>query len=432
MADLESKLIFWRGRRAFYRRRVPALYAEVDPRESVKIALKTSDAVEARAKVAAIDQQIFALWEARLMGRDGDAGERAAAIRRIAQSHGFKSIPAADLAGDVAAILERVNYLVECGLQGDPDAVEALLVAPAVPSLKLPEELLEFFFKFTQDRVQGKTERQVRRWRNPRRLVVTEFHKVIGDITLAQITRDHMLKYRAYLMDLVVAEELQAESANKRLSQLSNILETVSLARGEAPPPVKDLALAVGLENRRAPYPVEFIRNAILKPGRLDGLNEQARAVLLAMIETGLRLVEVVNIRPEHIVLDHAIPHVQIRRTKERDLKTPHSERDVPLVGVSLAAFQAHPGGFPRYYDNEASASATINKYLLENDLRPGEGLSLYSFRHSFEDRLIVAGADERMRSELMGHKYDRPKYGEGPSLEMKLKLLEAIEIVRR
>lgn len=36
------------------------------------------------------------------------------------------------------------------------------------------------------------------------------------------------------------------------------------------------------------------------------------------------------------------------------------------------------------------------------------------SLRHSFEDRLLDAGCDERIRADLMGHKYARPNDGAG------------------
>ena len=163
--------------------------------------------------------------------------------------------------------------------------------------------------------------------------------------------------------------------------------------------------------------------------GVFDGLNDEARRVLYAMVETGMRPSEIVNIAPDNIRLDAEIPHVRIIATGERGLKTRHANRDNPLVGVSLMAFEAQRGGFPSYRDREAGLSAAINKFLKTHALRPEPGQSLYSLRHSFEDRLIAARADERMRSELMGHAYKREKYGHGPSLAMKREILENITL---
>ena len=44
-----------------------------------------------------------------------------------------------------------------------------------------------------------------------------------------------------------------------------------------------------GRDGQRAPFPVEFIRDVILAPGKLDDLNEEARAVVHVVMETGAR-----------------------------------------------------------------------------------------------------------------------------------------------
>jgi integrase len=96
---------------------------------------------------------------------------------------------------------------------------------------------------------------------------------------------------------------------------------------------------------------------------------------------------------------------------------------------VALAAMKLRPKGFPRYRDKSASLSATVNKFLRVNGLRPTKDHSLYSLRHSFKDRLVAAEAPDGLIDSLMGHKTYKPKYGRGPSLELKLKFLEAIAL---
>ena len=103
------------------------------------------------------------------------------------------------------------------------------------------------------------------------------------------------------------------------------------------------------------------------------------------------------------------------------------SLREIPLVGAALAALKAKPEGFPRYRDNSSTFSATTNKFLLENGLRPTEDHTVYSLRHSFKDRLIAAEAQDSLIDSLMGHDTHKPKYGKGPSLELKLKYLQRI-----
>jgi integrase len=87
------------------------------------------------------------------------------------------------------------------------------------------------------------------------------------------------------------------------------------------------------------------------------------------------------------------------------------------------------PKGFPRYRDKSSSLSATVNKFLRVNGLRPTRDHSVYSLRHSFKDRLLAAQAPDSLIDSLMGHKTYKPKYGKGPPLELKLKFLEAIAL---
>ena len=82
---------------------------------------------------------------------------------------------------------------------------------------------------------------------------------------------------------------------------------------------------------------------------------------------------------------------------------------------------------FARYRDKSSSMSGTLNKYLKENDLRPTCEHTVYSLRHSFKDRLVAAEAPDSLIDSLMGHRTGKPKYGKGPSLELKLKFLEQI-----
>ena len=70
-----------------------------------------------------------------------------------------------------------------------------------------------------------------------------------------------------------------------------------------------------------------------------------------------------------------------------------------------------------------------MNKFLRQNGLLESEAHTAYSLRHAFEDRLLEQGSDDRLRAELMGHKYSRPAYGRGGSLALKAKAVEAIAL---
>ena len=53
-----------------------------------------------------------------------------------------------------------------------------------------------------------------------------------------------------------------------------------------------------------------------------------------------------------------------------RWLKTDDSEREIPLVGVALAAMRLRPEGFPQYRDKSSTLSATLNIRWSIQDIR--------------------------------------------------------------
>jgi integrase len=170
-----------------------------------------------------------------------------------------------------------------------------------------------------------------------------------------------------------------------------------------------------------------------MAPGALAGLNEEARGIVLALIETGARPSELCNLMPTSIRLSHKVPHLAIEPRDDpddpREIKTESSERLVPLVGVALKVFERHKGGFPRYRDRENDLSATLNKFFKANRLFPSPQHKIYSFRHSFEDRMKEANLDDELRRILMGHTIDRPKYGSGGSLDWRAEELKKIAL---
>ncbi len=89
--------------------------------------------------------------------------------------------------------------------------------------------------------------------------------------------------------------------------------------------------------------------------------------------------------------------------------------------------FQQFPDGFPRYRENSAGLSGTVNKFLTENDLRETDDHSFYSLRHNFEDRLLRAGVDERVRRDFLGHALGRERYGEGGGLYFQSKIIQDV-----
>jgi integrase len=256
---------------------------------------------------------------------------------------------------------------------------------------------------------------------------VENFVSVVDDKPVNELTVDDAIDYSEWWRDRVLSENVAVKSANKDIGQLSRMLKDVNIRRRLNIPEIfKGLRLRGESERSRMPFETDFIQDKLLATGALDGLNEDARYVLYVVTETGMRPSEVVNLQEGAIRLDAKIPYVRVQ-PDGRKLKTEDSEREIPLVGVALAAMRLRPKGFLRYRDKSSSLSATVNKFLRVNGLRPTRDHSVYSLRHSFKDRLVPAEAPDSLIDSLMGHKTYKPKYGKGPSLELKVKFLVAI-----
>lgn len=85
---------------------------------------------------------------------------------------------------------------------------------------------------------------------------------------------------------------------------------------------------------------MKWIKEKLLAPGALDGLNPEARAILIAMVNTGCRPSELAALTVNTIKLNHNVPHISIE-PEGRQVKTKHARRIVPLLGVSLEAMRA-------------------------------------------------------------------------------------------
>lgn len=70
---------------------------------------------------------------------------------------------------------------------------------------------------------------------------------------------------------------------------------------------------------RRASVPSAWPKNRIAKASALDGLNDEARAILMAIIETGARARAICNLAQDHIFVDAEIPFIRIIERDDPD-----------------------------------------------------------------------------------------------------------------
>lgn len=87
---------------------------------------------------------------------------------------------------------------------------------------------LELYWDLAADQLHGKSDDQMRRWKNPRIKAINNFVAVVGDKALADITGDDMLDFRGWWLERIETQDLSPNSANKDLIHLGNVLKTVN------------------------------------------------------------------------------------------------------------------------------------------------------------------------------------------------------------
>lgn len=413
-------------------RRVPLEFIELDRRVIVQHSTKVQVNEDRRGlragKVADVmNRELEAYWRGLSEGKAQEAADRYAEARRRARVLGFDYAEAAELADrPTLEILQRYEKLLAGKLVDDAGARAAVLGYEARPSIKL-SEVFPRFEKLSRNYVKDKSRNQVRVWGNGYKLAIADFIKVVGDKTLHEITHADVLDYTEWLGDRVAEEDVVASTANKQISHVSRMIKELNRKLRLGLPSLFADTMFRGVKNlTRPPFDPAWVQQKILAEGALMGLNAEARRTIMLIADTGLRLSEAINLNGTTIHLGCTVPYVKVL-PDGRHVKTADSVREIPLVGVALAAMRLQPNGFPKYVDRGSQFSMEVNKYLSAHGLRQTPKHTLYSLRHTFKDRLVAAKCQDSMIEALMGHADDHPKYGDGPSLDLKLEVLQAI-----
>ncbi len=423
--------IFKRGKWYHYKRRVPADYQEFHSKSIVQIPLKTDSLSIAERRASNLNQLLESYWHDMALKGDSENYQKFNDMVKRARISGFQYRSIDDIV-NLATRTELINRINVADKAVDERDVCSILGAVEKVHITM-EDAQKVYFEHEAGNLVDRSDDQIRKWKNPRKRAVKNFMSVIGDIPLDSISREDILRYRSWWVSRIQSQDrLSPNTANKDFGFIRQILRAAADNCG-LDINVDVLFRKINLKdvNQRSRHPFEttYIKDVLMDRERIK-MNDECQLFIYAMADTGARIAELVGLEDEDVFLFDDVPHIKIRKNALRSLKTPQSERDIPLVGAALLAFKELQGGFVRYRGKSDLISATINKYLRENGLIPSDRHSLYSLRHSFEDRLTAVEPPDKVQAALMGHKYVRPKYGHGPSLEQKKLWLDKIALL--
>lgn len=436
-----------RGNIYYIRVRVPAAYADIEPRDEVFRSLHTRDPIVAQAKCANARLALRLEWDAAHAAKKADVRTIFDSSTELLRSWGMTFSPMTDLLhGDIDQLLERIEKIANV----DPSsaAVPAVLGVVDLPDHTL-REMAKRMPELKKAEIRAKNARQRREWCGNFTRAAKDFTAEIGERTILSISEQDAINYWEFWKKRA-REDATPNYANKQIRYVRQMIdahyEDIRMPMSKRVNPFK------GMSVRRLAYdpdedkhtklalPEGWIRNRLVKDKILEDLYQEASDIAIIAAICGCRASEIYDLPAEDVYLDHPIPHFKIRVVVDgpeaREIKGSSSTREVVLLGAALEAMRRHPNGFQRYR-GKASYSGDVNNFLRDNGLFPklpegSEGRFVISgTRHSFEDRMKTAKIGNEERAILMGHSIGkirgRPVYGSKLALPLRALLQEMI-----
>jgi integrase/recombinase XerD len=133
------------------------------------------------------------------------------------------------------------------------------------------------------------------------------------------------------------------------------------------------------------------------------------RAMVMLAYSAGLRVGELVRLRPSDLDVERGLLHVR-RGKGGRDRYTVLSRRASEAVAVYQAAFPSDSWLFPGPNPARHYTTRSVQKIVRRAAERAGilKRVSVHTLRHSFATHLLERGTDLRYIQELLGHQSSR------------------------
>ncbi len=202
---------------------------------------------------------------------------------------------------------------------------------------------------------------------------------------------------KAYILYMLEERRLTAQHVNQSISALRFLYGQVL----EAP----RIIAKIPRPRRPKTLPTVLGRDEILALIR-SVPNIKHRTILIVAYSAGLRVSEVVTLKPEHIDVSRGLINVHQGKGSK--------DRPTTLSGIALEALRVYwkwfqPVGwlFPGGHDGAHLTARSVQKFvgLARLRARIPKHVTPHTLRHSFATHLLEDGVDLRYVQELLGHK---------------------------
>ncbi|MDR2311150.1 MAG: phage integrase SAM-like domain-containing protein [Brucellaceae bacterium] len=415
--------LYLRGKNFVFRLAIPVHLRGLAGKSEFKVSLKTKDRLTALRKYGEIEPYYQNLMEKLRAGETLTSASDLSyeEIVQMASIQGRTYNPIDQLIQNPAKFMQTHSEWSKAGKPQGPELQSYFGTATSTIRLS---GLVAFYEEDQVHLLSSYKGRERSKKITPLQNAVKQLSAFLGkDIELESLTRQQARDFHNSLKAKIASQKIKANTASKYITHMRVLIKTYKLAHDDESETVFDGLNFMVNDNARPPFSIDFLNERWFKDDAFAELNPCAKALLFAVIDTGCSFKELCGLNSDQdIKLTAAVPHIIIQENQNRQLKTTHRKRVIPLVGYSLRSFQAFPQGFTHYAtgNGPSNASGLINKFMKNNGLLETNEHTVYSLRHTFKDRMRKHRLPEELQNDLMGHKAQGmgAHYGNGHSLE--------------
>lgn len=428
-----------------YRRVIPEPLREIIGKREIKKALGT-DVGEAMRLYSQVHKDTETLIKAARVKAPGDS-QRELVIRKMRQFKFSEADIAIVAAGRVEpeSKLEEGLSIFQDGLAWEHEHDERRGVKPAlsveairaIGDGQLPEvtytvnSALDHYLEVKSTGVHAKDLALSNRIDLIRQRLIGVIGKAeVTKRPLADLTRAEARKFRDFL-----AKDMAPASVKRSIGIISAAINLLTKEHDlilKNPFAGLEIKGATNSRDKRHPLSEEDLKT--LHTTMVRAMDDGLSTIWVALRDTGARLSEICHLRAIDVDLTKQCIH--IRPYGDHTLKTPNSERTVPVSPDALARLRLAAEGlnpdkplFPSYAGprRPEGASAALMRRLRTQIDDPKK--SVHSLRHRMKDRLRNTNCPEAIAQEIMGHSSQGVafNYGAGYSLKVKREALEKV-----